>query len=126
VGPQQCGVVVPAEGELSGQALVQDAAQGVDVRAVAHRLALDLLGGDIVDGAEEVSGARQPTRQLRRSLGEAEVGEVHVAAAGGPRALLVGDEDVARLDVTVHQPGPVGGVQRTTDLAEQPQGPLHR
>ena len=44
VRPQQGGVVVPAEGQLPGQALVEHAAQRVDVRAGPHRPALDLLG----------------------------------------------------------------------------------
>jgi hypothetical protein len=118
VGPEDGGVAVTVEGERPGQALEQHAAQRVDVGGGTDRLAGDLLGGDVVDRADELARGRQP-RLGRGPLGEPEVGQVHVV-----QVVAVGvdhDQDVARLDVPVDQAPAVGDVQRPADLPEDRQ-----
>jgi hypothetical protein len=44
-------VRVPRERRLPDEALVEDAAERIDVRPPVDLLARDLLGGDVVDGA---------------------------------------------------------------------------
>ena len=105
-----------AEGQRAGEAFEEQAAERVLVGAAVELVAADLLGRHVVDGAHElpvggvgaVAGVREP-----------EVGEVGVIAV----ALLV-EQDVARLDVAVHQPAPVGGVERFGDLRGDGDGPL--
>src|SRR5439155_8976567 len=109
VRPDDCGVDVLGEGDPAGQALIQHTAQRVDVRAAIDGAAPDLLGGDVVDGAHELPGGRQPAAR-GGVLGDPEVGQVDVV-----RLVLIGavlDQDVARLDVTVHQAVPVRDVER--------------
>ena len=52
-------------------------------------------------------------------LADAEVGQVDVVGVVLVRAML--DQDVARLDVAVHQPVPVCGVERPGRLANEQQ-----
>ena len=61
VGPDDGGIDVLGEGDPAGQALIQHAPQGVDVGPAIDRFALDLFGGDVVDGAHELAGRGQPT-----------------------------------------------------------------
>ena len=92
---------------LTGQAFVQDAAERVDVGAAVDGAAFDLLGGDVVDGAERVAGGRAGVGILG-AAGEPEVAEVGV---------LVGrEQDVGGLDVAVDQAVLVRGVERVGDL----------
>src|SRR5215211_8185764 len=96
VRPDDGDVTIALEGRRAGEQLVEDAPERVDVRAMVWvRARLDLLGGDVVDGADELTGLRQPA--LRAGVPrEAEVGEVAVVA---PAAL--DDEHIPRLDVSV-------------------------
>ena len=57
-------------------------------------------------------------RRRRRRGAEAEVGEVDVLLAVG-----VGDQDVGRLDVAVHEAAGVGGVEGVGDAGHDPGGP---
>src|SRR4029453_7015183 len=100
---------------VAGEALVEHAAQRVDVGTGVDGFGADLLGGDVVHRADEVPGGGLPGHR-RGALGEPEVGEVDMVGVfpAGAR----GDEDVPRLHVPVDQPAGVGRVQRGADLAE--------
>ena len=93
-------------GHLAGQRVVEDAAERVDVGARVDLLAGELLGRHEVDGADPLARRGQP-RVGADDLREPEVGEVGVLAA---------EQDVGRLDVAVHEPDGVRGVQRRADL----------
>ena len=67
------------ERRSAGQHLEEHAGEPVDIPASAGLAALDLFGGDVVDGAQHLSGGREP-RERVRALGEAEVGDVDVIA----------------------------------------------
>ena len=97
---------------LAGQALVEHAAERVDVGARVERLGGDLLGGGVVHRAGEVGGGRSPPSS--GGAGEAEVGQVAVL-----RAALLGDEHIRRLDVSVHEPVLVGRVEGLSDLTDE-------
>ena len=68
--------------------------------------ALDLLGGDVVGGADPRAGARQAAGGPE-PLRQPEVGEVDVLVVA-----LAADEDVGGLDVAMHQAALVRGVER--------------
>ena len=106
VRPQLGDVAVLGVGDLAGQHLVQHATERVDVRATVDRVALDLLGGDVVGRPHPEAGPGQPSGRPR-TLGQPEVGQVRVRLRG-----LVGDQDVRRLDVAVDQSARVRGVER--------------
>ena len=74
--------------------LVEDDAQGVQVRASVDRLALRLLGRQVRGRAEDGRGLGQ--RLAARGAGDAEVHDLHVARGR--------DHDVAGLDVAVDDP----------------------
>ncbi len=102
----------------TGEALVQHAAERVDVGPAIHRLTLDLLRCDIVDRAHQLPRGGEPAAR-DGVLGDAEIGQVDLI-----RIVEVGtpfDEDVARLHVAVHQAVPVRGVQRPPGLADHQQ-----
>ena len=61
--------------------------------------AADLLGGEVLDGADHGPGLGHVG--VVADLGDAEVGHHHPA--------VLAAQDVGRLDVAVHQVGPVGG-----------------
>ena len=101
-------------GPCAGETLVGDAGEAVDVRArVEQRAPLDLLGCRIVDGADEVARSRQALVRLR-ALRETEVGQEDVVARR--------DQDVAGLDVPMHQPAEMSSVERACGLADDPRG----
>ena len=93
-------------GALAGQVGQQDA-EGVEVRALARRVAGHDLGGDERLGAEHLAGAGEGRRV--EGLGDPEVGE--------PRVPVVVDEDVLRLDVTVQDAGRVDVAEGGEQLA---------
>ena len=84
VRPELGDVAVLRVGDLAGQHLVEDAAQRVDVRAPVDRVALDLLGGDVVGRPHPEARSRQPSRRPG-TLGQPEVGQVRRASARSRR-----------------------------------------
>ena len=106
---------------MAGQALEEHAAERVLVAATVGLGALDLLGRDVVDGADE--GARRSELDRRGGvLRQSEVGEV--AVLGDARRASLGDEDVPGLDVAVDEAAHVRGVERAADLRGDRQGAL--
>ena len=97
------------KGGLAGEAFVEDAAEGVLVGTAVDRLALDMLGGHVVDRADELARGGQPGDGARL-LGEAEVGQVDV--------ILLGEQDVGRLDVAVDEPAAMSHVEGTCHLRQ--------
>ena len=105
--------VCDAIGELSRQQLEDQHPEGVDVGAGRDRLTGHLLGtriGRRPRGAELVSDVSG----LRRREGDPEVGQVHVA--------FVVEQQVARLDVAVHDARMMSRAQCATDLIHDPHG----
>jgi hypothetical protein len=94
------------------------AGERVLVGPAVDRLAVDLLGGGVVGGAEELAGDGQRAGRQHRP-GDAEVRQVGVLRAAAPRV----DEDVARLDVAVDKPGGVRGVQGGGDRGDERRRP---
>ncbi len=119
VSPQRRHVAVAPERRLAGQGFVEEAPERVHVGAGVGPTVRDLLGRDVVDGADEGAGACGAGPGSIGALGQAEVGEVGVLVAV---ALL--DEHVGRLDIPVNEPARVGGVERLGDLRDDGGGPL--
>ena len=85
----------PRERQLAGEQLVEDDAERVDVGALADRLALRLLGRDVVGGAEHGAGLRHALADVERAR-DPEVGHLRGAVAV--------QQHVLRLHVAVHEP----------------------
>ena len=119
MGPQLGGVVVVVERWTARQEGEGDARQGVDVGAAVDILPADLLWRDVVQRAEEVADRGHPGGG-RGALGEPEVGEVDVAV---PVLPVVGEHDVARLDVSMDEARVVGGVECAGGVAAGPAAP---
>ncbi len=111
-------LALPLERPLACEALVEDAAECIDVDPAVHLLAADLLGRHVVDRADEaaVAGEAADRGHVPR---QAEVADVRVLAVGPVR-----DQDVAGLHVAVDKPCRVRGVERLTRLAHDRHGAL--
>ncbi len=94
-------------GGIARQALISHHAERVHVRGTRQRLAGRLLGRDVQRGAHHDAGRGQ-AEILYVRLGDAEVGDLGGAVGH--------DQQVARLDVPVHDAGPVRGVKRAGRL----------
>ena len=102
-----------SKGRAPAEALEEDAAERVDVGAAVDVAALDLLGRDVVDGADEASVGRQAAGR-RKVSGESEIADVGVLSGRG-----VGDEDVSRLHVPMDETQRVRGVESLRDLRHE-------
>ena len=109
----------PGERRLTGQHLVQHAAEGVDVRAAVQAgRGGGLLGAHVGGCAQREPGLGQPrpTGDIQRP-GDTEVGNQRPA---------LGQEDVLGLDVAMDHALAVGIVQRCGDLTRDPDRLGHR
>jgi hypothetical protein len=114
VGAHQRRRDFPAERRRAGHALEEHAPERILVGAPVQRLALELLGCGVVEGAGEPGRAEGAVAV--ESPGETEVGEVDVA--------VVGDQHVARLDVAVDEAAGVRSVEGGGDLVDDRQRPV--
>ncbi len=110
---QDAGEVGAGERGLAREQLVEDDAEAVDVRPPVERLPLRRLWRDVARGAADHAGAGEGDLVLGH--GEAEVDDVGVDLA----PLVAGEQDVARLEVAVDEPGAVGGVDGAGGVAHE-------
>ena len=101
------------EWDPAGQQFEEQAAERVDVDPGVDRAAGDLLGGDVVEGADEAPGLGQAR------LGGDVAGDAEVRDVGVLFALLAAEQDVGGLDVAVDQAGGVDRVEAVADLGDQ-------
>ena len=117
MGVDERQLALALERALSCQALVEHATERIDVGAPVDLPARDLLGRDVVEGADEAAVAGQAAHGCDVA-GKAEVAHVRALAVGAR-----GDEDVGRLDVAMNEIGGMGGVERVRDLRDQVERP---
>ena len=110
-------VRVTPERRLPDETLVEHAAERVHVGAPVDLLPGDLLGGDVVDGAQQVAVVAD-SGLLGDPSREAEVRQVDVVGAvrPGPRV----DKHVGWLHVAMHKAARVGSIQGARHLREDP------
>nr|WP_238705462.1 hypothetical protein [Serinicoccus profundi] len=108
--------VAAGKGLAAGEQLEEEQAEGVHVGACVDRVVLDLLGGEIGGSAPQQLRAGVATRH-GDGPGQPEVGDLDPALAP------VGEQDVLRLDVAVHQPAPVRLGEGLGDGQQQGHGP---
>ena len=106
--------VAPERG-LPDEALVEHAAERVDVCLPVDLLPRDLLRGDVVDRAQQVV-AVSASGLLRDPSRQAEVGQVGVVGAIGTSAPI--EEDVRGLHVEMDETAGVRGIQRARGLRD--------
>jgi hypothetical protein len=111
VRPHGLGVAGAPERRFAGEALVEHAAERVHVGPRVHVVAPDLLGGEVVERADDTARVGRGPAELLR---DAEVGEV--------RVIVPVQEDVRGLHVAVHERPAVRGVERAGHLGEDRQG----
>ena len=104
------------EERAAGEQLVERCAKGIDVRATVNPLARDLLGRHEGQGADRGSRFRQACVRFAVER-DPKVGE--------PRLARAIDEDVRRLDVTVHNAQLVAGVEPFGDRLAPTQAVLN-
>ena len=115
VTPQRRERVSGRVRHAAGQALVEEAAEGVDIRVVVDRLAADLFGRRIADRPDELSRTEVPIG--KRRPGHAEVGKERPLFV-----LVLVQQDIGRLDVTVDEPVCVGSIERGRELRDERDG----
>ena len=103
------------ERRAPGEHVEEQAAHRVDVGARVDAHAADLLRRHEVERAHPLAGPRLATPG-QHLLRQAEVGHEDVVVGS--------QQDVAGLDVTVHQPRRVDGIERIADLGCDPRGAI--
>ncbi len=101
---------VAGEGRLSGEAVVEEDADGVEVTPGGGLIAPELLGRHVPGATDDLAGL--PRLFLFDDAGDAEVRDFDGAF---PR-----DEDVRGLYVAVDDPAPVRVVERLQELPDHP------
>ena len=119
LGPHDGQALIAPEWRGARQHLERRARQRVGVGAAVHRAALDLLGGQVVQGAEHLPGQGEVGGRLG-GLADAEVRQVDMIL----RAVLsqAAEQHIGRLHVPVHQAAGVRRVQRGGHLGHDPGG----
>jgi hypothetical protein len=114
------------EGRDAAEDLVKDDAERPEVRAVIHvSRAAGLLGRHVQRRADQASSARQGADLLHvlgHDLGDAEIHELHHALA----VVALGEEEVRRLDIAMHDPGGVRLLQPSASLRHDARRELRR
>ena len=107
MGVEDGSVVATLERLPAREAFVEQAAERVDVGSTVDLVAADLLGRDVVDRAHQrcVAGGRTFVAETLR--------QPEISQVGMPAPV---DQHVRRLDVPVHQPTLVRGIERAADL----------
>ena len=101
------------KGRRAGDHLEQDDPERVQVGTGVRLLAADLLGAQILGCSEDDARSGQVAAQAAARLGDPKVGHLHPQSA----PLVVGEQDVGRLDVPVHQTSLMGVHQHVGDLS---------
>ena len=105
---------VTAKRRRAGAHLVQDDAKRVDIGALVHRRAVDLLGRHVLRSAHQIPSPRQ--LRLRAGqvhhFGHAEVHDLEQRRLAG----TLDQEQVVRFQIAVHQPCRVRSRQARADL----------
>ncbi len=116
MGEEKSDIRPTAERRLAGEAFEQHTAERVNVRSAVDNVAPDLFRGDVVHRSHQLAVLARHSL-LRDSSCEPEIGEVHMICALG--AGFRCDENVRRLDVTVHEVARVGRVEGPPDLRDE-------
>ena len=107
--PEHGKRIVAGERWMTGEHGVQHASQRVQVRARVHRSAAGLFGGHVRAGADGHVRGGEVSLLLVGEAGDAEVADFYRAPGG--------EEDVGRLDVSMHHSLGVCYGERVTGLA---------
>jgi len=117
--------VAAAERTLAGDHLVEHAAEREQIGALVHLLAAYLLRRHVAGRAEDLTrhGHRRRHRRAanRRPRELGQLGKAEVEHLG---MAVLGDEEVLGLEVAVHDPRPVRGLERLADLDGQGERPV--
>jgi hypothetical protein len=111
-------LTLPIERASAGEHLVQQHAEGVNIRTCVHLAALELLGRHVMERAEDRAltrerlCARDAVAEQTRAVGRGKLGQAEVQEL---RARL-GQHHVAGLQVAMDDAAAMGGVERQRDL----------
>ena len=100
---------------LAGQAAVRQCPERINIGATIDHAAADLLGGHVIGCADQYPGACQAGRVER--FGDTKIGDQRARWC----VWLVLEQDVGGLDIAVHDPARVGGIERGGDLHDDRQ-----
>ena len=103
------GYASPREGRLAGEALVEDAAEGIDVALPRRLLSFDQLRCEVVRRAEQLAVRGQARR----------VGAAREAEVGERCGALAVEQHVRRLDVAVQDAPDVERVEPAPELGRE-------
>ena len=105
-------VGLPLERTRPGEALIEHAAERIDIGAAVERATRDLLGRNVVDRSDEAALTRQAAHG-RHVSSKTEGADVGVLLSVGPEP----DEDVARLDIAMDESSSVSCIKCACRLA---------